>query len=78
MSKAERRCQATNAKGEPCRAPPELVDPESGLCPAHQPGGRDRLRLAGLKGAQAARGDRPEGLAPEELGRLESHADAKL
>lgn len=78
MGSDERRCSATNAKGERCGAPPEVVDPDSGLCPAHQPGGKDRLRLAGIKGAKAARGDRPDGLTPEELPALEGHAEAKL
>lgn len=51
----EPRCRATTQAGEPCGAPSSMIDPSTGLCPAHRPGGRDRLRIAGAKGAEATR-----------------------
>lgn len=73
MTTDNRRCQATNASGEPCGAPPSMVDPEKGLCPAHQKGGRERLSAAGRKGAEAVqRRLRGDGLQEEDLPPLES------
>lgn len=71
------RCSATNVRGEPCKAPSSLVDPESGLCPAHAPGGRERLREAARKGAQAtARRLQGDGLAEDDLPSLRTPRDA--
>lgn len=73
MSTFELRCSATNAKGEPCGAPPSMIDPETGLCPAHQEGARERLRAAGRKGGEQLRKRlRGDGLTDEDLPRLDS------
>ena len=45
-------CPALNAGGEPCAAPDNMVD-SSGYCPAHRPGGAERLLAAGVKGGAA-------------------------
>lgn len=48
---AERRCEGTKSDGEPCGAPPELVDPKSGFCPAHDPeSGSQEMAARGAKG----------------------------
>lgn len=46
-------CEATNTAGEPCGAPSRLVDPETRRCPAHAPGGADRMRQISAQGGQA-------------------------
>ena len=73
------RCSALNAEGKPCGSPESVVDPESGLCWAHQPGGRERLVEAGRKGAEAtARKLRGRGgLEPGELPELGTPHDAQ-
>ncbi len=73
------RCSALNAEGKPCGSPESVVDPESGLCWAHQPGGRERLVEAGRKGAEAtARKWRGRGgLEPGELPELGTPQDAQ-
>ena len=73
------RCKALNAEGRPCGSPESVVDPESGLCWAHQPGGRERLVAAGRKGAEAtARKWRGRGgLEPGELPELKTPHDAQ-
>jgi len=73
------RCKALNAEGRPCGSPESVVDPESGLCWAHQPGGRERLVEAGRKGAEAtARKWRGRGgLEPGELPELKTPHDAQ-
>lgn len=71
-----RRCQGTNAKGLPCAAPPEFVDPETGYCKAHGPGGRERMKAMAAR-AVKAREPQPDGLTPEELPELTDHASAK-
>jgi len=73
------RCSALNAEGKPCGSPESVVDPESGLCWAHQPGGRERLVEAGRKGAEAmARKWRGRGgLEPGELPQLQTPHDAQ-
>lgn len=68
-----RRCKATRKDGSPCGAPPEFVDPETGLCSTHEPGGRERSREAARKGGRAtARRLKRSGLEPEELPPLDS------
>ena len=69
-------CQATNAAGEPCKAPSRLV--VDGLCPAHRPGGLARVREASTKGgaANAAR-HVAKGLEETELAPMETIEDAK-
>ncbi len=73
------RCSALNAEGKPCGSPESVVDPESGLCWAHQPGSRERLVEAGRKGAAAtARKWRGRGgLEPGELPQLGTPHDAQ-
>jgi len=73
------RCKAFNAHGEPCGSPESVVDPETGLCWAHRPGGRERLVEAGRKGAEAtARKWRGRGgLEPGELPQLVTPHDAQ-
>ena len=73
------RCSGTNARGEPCKAPANLVDAETGCCPAHAPGGRERLREAARRGAQAtARRLQGDGLAAEDLPPLRAPQDAEV
>lgn len=71
-------CQGINSKGEPCQAPDSVVNSE-GFCPAHRPDGhRDMMERAKRGGAAKARRERrKDGLAPEELPPLDSHADAE-
>ncbi len=74
----EQRCRETRVDGSPCGAPENLVDPETGLCPAHRPGGREKLREAAMKGAEATkRVWRSKGLDPEELPPLRTPQDAE-
>ncbi len=77
MSERERRCAGTNTSGEPCGAHASFVGPD-GWCPAHAPGGRQRLREAGQRGAEAsARARRAQGLDPDELPELRAPKDAQ-
>ena len=73
------RCRARNQDGKPCRSPEHLVDPEVGYCPAHAPGGQERMSEIGRKGAEAAarklRG--AAGLEPGELPELGTPHDAQ-
>ncbi len=69
---AERKCQGTNASGEPCQNPAVGLD---GWCDAHRPGNEGEMRRRALKGAIASR--RAKGLGEDELGPLSSHEDAK-
>lgn len=74
----ELRCQATKDDGTPCEAPETLVDPETGLCPSHDPENREKVRENARKGGEAAaRRLEGKGLSPDELDPLEDHADAK-
>lgn len=69
----ERTCSATKDDGTPCGAPPELVDPDTGLCPSHAPDAAERLSKQGKKGAAAtAKKLRGEGLDPDDLPPLDS------
>lgn len=69
----DRTCSATNVDGSPCGAPSAFVDPETGLCPSHDPENRERIREAARKGAKAtARKLRGEGLEDDELPPLDS------
>lgn len=69
----ERRCSETTADGSSCGAPSNLVDPETGLCPSHDPENRERIREAARKGAEAKnRKDRIPGLDDDELPPLDS------
>ena len=73
------RCKATNANGARCDSPEPLVDAETGLCPAHAPGGPERMADLGRKGAAATarkwRG--AHGLEPGELPELRTPHDAQ-
>jgi len=72
-------CQGTRLDGSPCEAPDRLVDDETGFCPAHSPGGRERLSEAGKKGAAAtAKKLRGQGLDPDDLPPLVSHEAAEV
>jgi len=55
-----------------------MVDEGTGFCPAHGPDGSDEMRRRALKGGKATREvwKRP-GVTEEELGALESLADAQ-
>lgn len=70
-------CNGTNAAGEPCGAPPELVDAEMGYCPAHAPDGPVRMREIASRGGKAAAAKASGGLHPDDLGELETFDDAK-
>lgn len=64
----ERRCDGTKADGSSCGAPPNLIDPETGCCPAHGPDGREKMREIARKGAEATkRRWRDGGLDADEL-----------
>lgn len=55
-----------------------MVNQDTGYCPAHAPGGREEMRRRGLKGGRRTKEawKRP-GVTAEELGTLESLADAQ-
>lgn len=74
MSTEKRSCQGTTDEGDPCGAPEGLVDPETGFCPAHGPGGRSEMSRRGTRGAYASH---KGGLKDQELPKLEDHEDAK-
>lgn len=68
MAPERRRCKETKDDGTPCGAPPEFVDPETGLCWTHSEGGREKAREAARKGGEAtARKLRGADLDPEEV-----------
>lgn len=47
----EPKCQGQKADGSPCGAPSELVDPDTGYCPAHDPEkGSETMAERGRKG----------------------------
>lgn len=74
----ERRCNGTRDDGSPCGAPSNLVDPDSGFCPAHGPGGSEAMAELGRKGAEAtARKLQSDGLSDDELPPLTSHEAAE-
>lgn len=74
----DHNCKGTRDDGTPCGAPSNLVDPETGRCPAHQEGARERLREAARKGGEAtARRLQGKALDPEELPPLESAGAAE-
>lgn len=74
----EMQCKATTVAGTRCRAPSNVVDPKTILCPAHAPGGREMLREAGKKGGEAmARRFERIGLSAEDLGSLGSVEDVR-
>ena len=72
MSTTKKQCAGVNATGEPCRSP---IVGKDGFCPAHRPGGEERMRRLALKGAMASRAT--SGLASDTLGPLANHQDAK-
>lgn len=74
----ERSCRETTADGTPCGAPPNVVDPDTGFCPAHGPDGRERMAEMARKGGEAAarrRADR--GMGPDDLPPLVDHEAAE-
>ena len=70
--KPKRRCNGTNAAGEPCRSRAVGKD---GFCPAHRPGGKERMKRLAYEGAKAVHS--PKGLDPDALGDLETVRDAQ-
>lgn len=46
-------CQGTNGKGEPCGSPEAFVDPDTGYCPFHGPGGDERQQENASMGGRA-------------------------
>jgi len=72
------RCKGIRVDGRPCRAPERMLDAK-GLCPAHRPGARERLREAGRKGAKVSTRLRRKatGLEPDELPPLRTPRDAE-
>lgn len=71
-------CRGTRRDGQPCQQTEMLND--EGLCPAHREGARERLREAGRRGGEATaqrHRDEEDTLDPEQLGDLDSYADAK-
>lgn len=72
------RCEGSKADGSPCGAPPEFVDPETGLCPSHDPANREKLVEAGKRGAEATkRRFAGGGLDPDDLPALDGPRDAE-
>lgn len=73
-------CRGEKADGSPCGAPENLVDPETGFCPAHDPDNRERVREAARKGGEATRrrhrGERGVDTRGDKWS-LETYADAK-
>lgn len=70
-------CSGRKADGTPCQS--TIVDPETGRCLAHQPGGKSKLRAAGRRGGKvaAARLRVERGLV-EDLPPLQTMDDARL
>lgn len=78
MTTSKRQCRGTTDEGKPCGAIPQFVDPETGFCPAHGPGGREEMRRRGTRGAYVrAKGEEPPVELPKDALALEDHADAK-
>ncbi len=72
------QCKATNQDGKRCQSPEHLVDLEAGYCPAHAPGGQERMAEMGRKGAEAMRRKwMAKGLEPGELPQLRTPHDAQ-
>ncbi len=71
------RCKATNANGTRCDSPEHLVNPETGLCQAHAPGGSERMAEIGRKGAEALRDKYRRPNVQAGAWTLESPADAQ-
>lgn len=68
-----RTCDGTKPDGSPCGAPSNLVDPDSGFCPSHDPDNRERVQEAARKGGEAtARKLKREGLQEDALPKLDS------
>lgn len=62
------KCKHENDDGSRCEAPENFVDPETGFCHAHGPGGSETMSEWGKKGGRAkAKKDRAPGLDPEDL-----------
>lgn len=68
------RCKGTNVDGEACGAPESMVDPETGYCPAHGPGGRNEMKERGRKGGKQTH---QTGLHPTDLPALDSFQAAQ-
>ena len=78
MTPPERSCRGRRRDGTPCRAPSNLVDHESGWCPAHDPRRADERREAARRGGAAtARKLTRRGLDLSELGSLETVEDCR-
>lgn len=73
----ELQCKGENADGTPCGAPPTMVDPDSGYCPAHDPDRADERRERAKAGGQATARKHRDGFSADELPPLESPADAE-
>ena len=74
----ELRCKARCADGSRCEAPARFVDPETRLCPAHDPARRQAIREAARKGGQAtARKLQAKGVRPPSSFPLETYDDAE-
>lgn len=72
-------CKATREDGTPCKAPENMVDPETGLCPSHRDDAAERLSEYGRRGAEATnRRYRGEKLSEEELPPLDSPQAAEI
>lgn len=68
-------CRGTRDDGQPCESP--VVGPD-GFCPAHRPGGREKIREAARKGGQAkARKDRAPGVETDGRWKLDSYEAAE-
>lgn len=75
----DRRCRGTNTRGEPCGVKPEMVDPETGYCPAHGPGGDEHMKELARRGGQRTKQIHEQrGLNLADLPELESPEDVEV
>lgn len=72
------RCQALNAKGEPCGAPESAVR-DNGFCPAHDPENQADMKELAMRGGRAAarRARQGEGINPDDLPPLNGPEDVE-
>src|SRR5207244_9618183 len=72
----ERRCLGVNQDGTPCGTGSELIMP-SGYCFAHDPHRALDRKTASVLGGIKSGATKRKGLDPDQLGALETAADAK-
>lgn len=73
----ELQCRGTTQHGQPCGVRPELVDEETGYCPAHDPDRKEERREIASMGGRATAAKRRGELTADELPELNEPADAE-